>query len=47
MDAVAKKQQHDGRKVKVLRLQELVGKVVGSIESVTINSNETEEVGEP
>jgi hypothetical protein len=45
MDAVAKK-QHDGRKVKVLALQELVGKVLGSIENVTINLSKTKEAGE-
>jgi hypothetical protein len=44
MGEVAKKQQHDCGKVKVLRLQELMGEMLDQTEGVSINSSETEEV---
>jgi hypothetical protein len=47
MDNVAKKQNHNGRKVKVLRLHEQIGEVLGQIEGGSINLSETEEAGKP
>jgi hypothetical protein len=47
MDEIAKTQQHDDMKVKVLRLQELMGEVLRQIESVSINLLEIEKVVEP
>jgi hypothetical protein len=47
MHEIAKKQQHHGREVRHLRLQELMEEVVGQIESVGNNLRETEEVNEP
>jgi hypothetical protein len=43
---VAKKQQHNGWKVKILRLHELAGEVLGPIERVSINLSETGKVVE-
>jgi hypothetical protein len=40
---VSKKRQHADGKVKVLRLQELIGNLLGQTEGVNINFSETEE----
>jgi hypothetical protein len=47
MEKVAKKQQHDGGKMKASKLQELMGEVLDQIEGVTINLSEAEETVEP
>jgi hypothetical protein len=47
MDEVAKKQQHGGRRAKVLRPPESMGEVLGPIKGVSINLSETKEVVEP
>jgi hypothetical protein len=47
MDKVVKKQQQDGEKAKILRLQELIWEVLGQIECVSINLSETEEAVVP
>jgi hypothetical protein len=47
MDEVTKKQHHDGRKMNVLRLQDLIGEVLSQIEGVNINLSEQKEVVVP
>jgi hypothetical protein len=47
MDKVATKQQRDGKKVKILTLQELRREVLNQTEGVCIHLNETEADVEP
>jgi hypothetical protein len=42
MNEIAKKQEHNDGKLKVLRLQELMGKVLSQVEGVSINLSERE-----
>jgi hypothetical protein len=46
MEEVAKRKQYNGGKVKVLRLQELMGEVMRQIERLSFNTHETEEAVE-
>jgi hypothetical protein len=47
MDEAVKKEQHDGWKMKVLRMHKSMGRVLGQIESVNINVFATKEAIAP